>query len=189
VLSSDGRELFFSSDRPGGPGGKDLWVSTRSSAGAFSTPRLVAPVNSAGDETYAWPSPDGRRLYLTSDRSGATLLYVASRADRGSPFGAPAPLRGIDLSSESHPTFSPDELEIIYAAPRPGTLTEFDLWRARRPDVASPFGAPANLTAVSTPDDDHDPSLSADGTILYFVRYLYPRTDADIWMATRPCTP
>ena len=32
-LSSDGRTLLFSSDRPGGLGGSDLWISTRTPSG------------------------------------------------------------------------------------------------------------------------------------------------------------
>lgn len=50
-LTEDGRFLVFASDRPGGSGGYDLWVSTFDSSGAASVARnLGGAINSVGDE-------------------------------------------------------------------------------------------------------------------------------------------
>jgi len=50
-LSPDRNALYFSSDRPGGYGGKDLYVSYRQPNGKWSAAQNMGPsVNTAGDE-------------------------------------------------------------------------------------------------------------------------------------------
>ena len=50
-LSTDNRTLLFASNRPGGIGGMDIWMSTRLADGSWSQPQnLGRPVNSPGDE-------------------------------------------------------------------------------------------------------------------------------------------
>jgi hypothetical protein len=85
-LSSDGREIFFDSNRPGSQG-IDIWTSQRESiAHAFSEPVNVASVNSPANETRAYLGSDGTTLYLGSTRSdseGSGDLYVARRVRLG----------------------------------------------------------------------------------------------------------
>jgi hypothetical protein len=132
-------------------------------------------------------SGDGARLYFSSERSGAQLLYVSTRADAGSSFGAPTLVRGAPAAI-AHPTLSPDELEMVFSAQLPGGVGGFDLWVVRRPDVGSPFGAPSNLTGLNTPDEEFDPALSRDGKAVHYVRgYNYQTPNGDIWTATRSC--
>lgn len=67
-LSSDGGALYFSSDRPGGLGGKDIWVSRRGRDGSWETPlNLGELINTAFDEVTPWLSPDGRTLFFSSN--------------------------------------------------------------------------------------------------------------------------
>lgn len=80
VLSADGRTVFFGSDRPGGSGLIDIYTATRATtAQPFGSPTVLASVSSAANEGPSWLSLDGCRLYLSSDRSGATTIYVATR--------------------------------------------------------------------------------------------------------------
>ena len=86
-LTSDGRTLLFVSDRPGGEGGLDLWMSRGASAfGPWSKPiNLRAPINSGGHETSCCLSLDERSLYFASGRSGnvgAHDLWMARRVPR-----------------------------------------------------------------------------------------------------------
>ena len=68
ALSGDGNFLFFSSDRPGGRGGKDIWVS-RWDGVEYAWPLpLTDRVNSAFDEIDPAFSPDGLVLYFASNR-------------------------------------------------------------------------------------------------------------------------
>ena len=74
LLSSDGLELFFTSDRPGGEGSGDLWVSRRLATGApWSDPENVGPkVNDPAWDYGHVLSPDGRLLLFTSRRPEET---------------------------------------------------------------------------------------------------------------------
>ena len=67
-LSGDGEFLFFSSDRPGGRGGKDIWVA-KWDGNDFAWPLpLTGRVNTPFDEIDPSLSPDGARLYFSSNR-------------------------------------------------------------------------------------------------------------------------
>ncbi|MCB0516494.1 MAG: tetratricopeptide repeat protein [Chitinophagales bacterium] len=68
-LSYDERYIYFTSDMPGGYGGKDLYVVERK-GNKWSQPRNLGPnVNSAGDEMFPYIHPDGT-LYFASDGWG-----------------------------------------------------------------------------------------------------------------------
>lgn len=70
-LSPDLRTLMFSSNRPGGMGGMDLWISTRDDpAGAFDAPVNLVEVNTADDETTPVMSADLQTLYYRSTGAG-----------------------------------------------------------------------------------------------------------------------
>lgn len=64
ALSQDGKTLYFTSDMPGGLGGKDLWYSTDNGTG-WGTPVNMGPtINTSGDEMF--PSVVGDALYFSS---------------------------------------------------------------------------------------------------------------------------
>ena len=60
IQSPDGLNIYLASNRPGGKGGLDIWVATRSSTSApFGAPQnLGEPVNSAADDFC--PTPVGK---------------------------------------------------------------------------------------------------------------------------------
>jgi len=64
-LSTDGLALFFCSNRPGGMGSYDLWVTTRlSQAAAWSPPVNLGPaINTSSIEASPCLSPDQKTLY------------------------------------------------------------------------------------------------------------------------------
>ena len=73
-ISADGLSLFFSSNRPGGFGAMDMWVTTRASASEpWGVPVNLGPeVNSSGWEFGPVISPDGFSFYFGSDRPGGS---------------------------------------------------------------------------------------------------------------------
>lgn len=83
-LSSDGNTLIFASDRAGGQGGRDLWMSQRSSDGKWSIPVNLGPgINTPGHEQAPFLHADGQTLYFMSDGRpgmGQADLYL-SRLD------------------------------------------------------------------------------------------------------------
>lgn len=68
-IASDGVTLYFSSDRPGGLGENDIWMSKRldDSWTKWSDPvNLGAPINTAGSEAFFTLDAGGEYAYLTS---------------------------------------------------------------------------------------------------------------------------
>ena len=68
ALSVDGRTLYFSSNRPGGLGARDLWYSIKDSANNWTTPRNMGmPINTVQDEIAPFIHANGYSLYFSSD--------------------------------------------------------------------------------------------------------------------------
>lgn len=79
-LSADLSRLYFSSDRPGGFGGADIYYVERldSTFLHWSAPvRLIPPVNSPADDSYPYPSDDSNYIYFTSNRDGSSDIFQA----------------------------------------------------------------------------------------------------------------
>ncbi len=80
--SPDCRELYFVSDRPGGFGGYDIWVS-RYEEGLWQLPVNAGPaINTRGNETAPYMYADNQTLYFTSDGwlgMGGTDIFVSHK--------------------------------------------------------------------------------------------------------------
>lgn len=76
-LSSDTKWLFFASDRTGGMGGMDIYVSERKGDWqSWTVPKLLeVPVNSISDDSQPHFSPDQKYLYFTSTREGSSDIF------------------------------------------------------------------------------------------------------------------
>lgn len=67
-MSADGRKLYFSSNRPGGYGELDIWMSTRDGKGDWGKPVNLGPnINTPGNEDSPYIHHDGVTLYFGSD--------------------------------------------------------------------------------------------------------------------------
>lgn len=62
-ITGDGRELYFASDRPGGRGALDIWVSERAGE-VWQEPSNVTAVNTADNEGWPAISPNGDELWF-----------------------------------------------------------------------------------------------------------------------------
>ncbi len=87
ALSADGQELYFSSNRPGGRGGLDIWVSHRGPDGRWLSPQpLDSPINTPANEQAPFIHYDGQTLYFSSRGHwglGRSDLFVARRQADG----------------------------------------------------------------------------------------------------------
>jgi len=94
-INATGKMLFFSSNRPGGYGGKDLWYSVNKHNGKWSSPKnLGRNINTSGDEISPFIHFDGRTLYFSSDGRpgmGGQDIYF-SRMDEDSTWSEPVNL-------------------------------------------------------------------------------------------------
>lgn len=86
-LSPDKRDLYFASNRAGGYGGKDIWVTHRSITGKWSQPENLGPtVNTKGDEGCPFMHADNQSLYFNSNGHpgyGMTDLFVTRKQTDG----------------------------------------------------------------------------------------------------------
>jgi len=181
AFSRDGHFLFFQSNRPGGVGGIDLWVSYREHTHDdfdWQTPvNLGAAVNSASDDngpTYVENDEGGApQLYFGSTRPGGiggADIYRSEQLADGS-FG-PAVLV-VELSSpsnENRPAIRYDGREIFFQSNRAGSMsTALDLWVATRESALDDWSTPVNLgSTVNTISIDNNANLSADRITLFF---------------------
>ena len=105
-ISSDGLSLYFASNRPGGSGTLDLWVSTRADVDSPWTAavNLGPAVNSGDDDADPSLSADGLTLFFASwgrpGGSGSHDLYVATRGSVMDPW-RPAVNLGPSVNSSS----------------------------------------------------------------------------------------
>ena len=184
MASRDGPEFYFVSNRPGGCGGDDMYVTRFRADGSVEDPQnLGCTVNSAGNEAGPVPitEPGGRTLlYFSSTRpggpnpeadgvaSGDADLYM-SVVTNGS-YAAPAVVPGVNSAQEDgQPYIQRDGLELYFFSTRPGGFGAPDIWRATRTSVTSPWSEPVNLgDGINSAAGETRPSMSWDGTTLYF---------------------
>jgi Tol biopolymer transport system component len=188
-LSSDGKALYFASNRSGGFGKADMYVATRISRrhpwgpAANLGPRL----NTDAFEAFATPSADGMTLYFnrsTTFDSQDSDIWVTSRAGPGDQWDVPqrAPVGINSERAEFSPSLSTDGNTLYFASERSGSI---ELWVSTRGDRTQPWGTPARLGAeVNVPRGmTLAPFISNDQRSLYF---MSARPDA---AAGAACTP
>lgn len=86
-VSADGRELFFSSARPGTLGSYDLWMATLNDKGYWNEPvNLGATINTPYSEQCPFIHPDGKTLYFSSEGHpgmGSADIFYSTRDENG----------------------------------------------------------------------------------------------------------
>lgn len=66
-ITNDGKKLYFTSDRPGGQGERDIYVVERITETTWGIPEnLGATINTSFSEESAFIHPDGKTLYFSS---------------------------------------------------------------------------------------------------------------------------
>lgn len=81
-LHIHGDDLYFHSDRPGGLGSNDLWMSTLED-GMWGDPVNLTTVNSAEDDSRPYITQDGLELWFTRWYQGTPAVFRAFRTQDG----------------------------------------------------------------------------------------------------------
>jgi len=172
TISRDGHLFYFVSNRADGCGGDDIYTTRLRPDGWDPVANLGCEVNSSANEASPFPLPeraDGPVLYFSSTRAGTSDIYGSE--SHGGVFGAAAAVAELNSATaqDGHPNLRRDGLEIVFFSTRPGTLGAQDLYSSSRASTSDPWSAPVNLGAlVNSAAPDTRPSLSWDGTTLYF---------------------
>jgi hypothetical protein len=193
AFSADGHRMFFNSDRTGGFGGQDLYVSRRhdkrDNFGWGAPVNLGTAVNTSANEVAPLLFEDEvtgtTLLYFASNRAGGlgdNDVYVSTLLPDGT-FGPPVLAEELSTPFGDTPNeIRRDGLEMFITSNRPGTIGELDLWVATRASTSDPWSTPVNLgPVVNSTFRDGGASLSWDGTTLYF------HSNANRPGATGPC--
>ena len=140
--------LFFGSERPGGPGAADIYVTMVSGRHrgrrhgsvndlSFSAPVLVAELSSPQNDARPWISPDGREVFLQSTRTGtlgANDLWASFRRSVKDQWPTPASLGPVvnSPSNDLQASLSEDRRTLFFASDRPGGSGDLDLYMTTR---------------------------------------------------------
>ncbi len=179
-MTADGLTLSFCSSRSGGHGRSDIYLTTRETTGdPWDTAVNVGPIINSPDSDGARISADGLELYINSGRPsefGDGDIWASTRATTDDPWLEPVIL-GPPVNStfgEEYPCISFDGLTLFFssasfASPRPGGFGDSDIWMTTRKTRDDEWGEPVNLgPTVNTSYTERAPSISADGSMLYF---------------------
>jgi len=177
TITADGRTLYFVSNRPGGVGGHDFWITRKEKRldTVFSVPEnLGAPVNTELNEGVASIAADGQTIFFTgcnrSDGLGDCDLYEAE-LDGGKWIN----VRNIgEINSaywDSQPSVSSDGKTLYFVSNRPGAtggLGDRDIYYSTRMGDGR-WSAPRNLgPPINTDEREDSPFIIAGGGALYF---------------------
>ena len=180
ALSRDGHLLFFASNRPGGMGGFDIWVSWRAHThddfGWQPPVNLGSGVNStAGDFGASYFENDDvgiPTLFFASSRPGVggIDIYRSELTTTGS-FGSAMLIAELSTpQNDFRPTIRFDGLEVIFDSNRPvppAGVGLRDLWVSTRSSLSALWSMPLHLgDVVNGPFNDSLPALSSDGSML-----------------------
>ncbi len=141
TFSADGKTLYFSSNRPGGFGGRDIWSSNYDN-GKWSAPiNLGAKINTAFDDQCPFIHADNQTLYFTSNGwpgMGNADIYISRKTDTGWTL---AENIGYPINTENDDngmTVSYDGKIAFLASTREGTLGGLDIFSFELPEKAKP---------------------------------------------------
>ena len=187
-ISADGLELYFASNRAGSYGGHDIWVMKRlTKDDLWGAPTNLGPiVNTGMMDITPCIAADGLSLYIACyqrDRIGCYDLFVTERATADGPWDEPVRL-GPDVNypyNDVAPSISADGLTLFYT--RGAEPLSACLWMTTRATTFELWSSTVCLYSMFDASRfDYAPSISADGSILYFESNRPGRFgDSDIW--------
>ncbi len=167
-VSPDGQRLYFSSTRPiegTEPAAYDLWYVERSDTGWRDPVNLGIPVNSDQDEIYATLSTNGTLYFSVFEAEGDGVGLYRAVWEKGA-FQAPERLvLGADTLRLTNPTIAPDESYLLLVS---GHTGQADIYISRRLADGGWTDVEALGPAVNSPYTEFAPSVSPDGTTLFF---------------------
>lgn len=176
IVTADGLALYFTSDREGGYGGQDIWVS-RWANGKWGTPtnlgELVNTKYNEGPDTF---SVDERTMYFTKcDREGepgTCDIYTAAFDEATKTWGNVQNM-GKNINSrfnDANASISYDESTLYFVSNRPTEdkkRTHWDIFVSRREgrgwNEAKRLGPPVN-----TPMDEFHVMIHQNDVDLFF---------------------
>jgi Tol biopolymer transport system component len=203
AISADGLSLFFASDRPGGFGGNDLWVTQRPNRNSDWGPaqNLGPNFNTPADEASLELSPDGHWLFFASgglEVGHRFQIYAAFRNDVSDNLGWEQPFnigKGVNTTpfDNADPTIFIDPetgvLTLYFSRlNRPRNSGDYDIYMSTM-NKDGTFSTAVLVPELSSPYRDTHPTIRRDGLEI-FISSNRPGSFGliDLWVSTRPTT-
>lgn len=186
--------LLFVSDRAAcgatpnqAPPVGDMYLTRQHPDGTWLVPRHLGCVadgtgpNFVGGEfgPSLVTTPRGTYLYFSSTGTTGNHDIYRSLLTADGRFGTPQPVTELNTAAvDQMPNVRADGAEIVFASSRGGNM---DIWTATFDRSTGLWSTPVPVSAVNTLEPETRPSLSADGSRLYFGR----GATADVYVSTR----
>ena len=162
AFSSDGRFVYFCSDRPGGHGGDDIYRVAVNTDHFGEPVRLGPEVNSAGNEWAPMLSADGRSLLFSSNGRGGVGGFDLFLALEESESFAPASALQGELNTtadEFDATFLSDNATVVFSRSADLKTQTVHLYYAAPRAETYPAGERLPLEVNSQDSDTYAPML------------------------------
>ncbi len=175
-FSDDGHWMYFGSDRPGGCGGYDLYVSYREDTtdplGWQAAEHLGCTLNTEFDEACPIPTTDkvsGRPLlYLVRNSVSGEInmdIYVSEGESGTRQYQSPLPITS--LNTPVHDAHFDPRHGLVWSY-RDGGYGGGDLWQTTPLSESREWSPPQNLgPSINTEHDEELPSATSDGWIFF----------------------
>lgn len=172
TIGADGKTLFFSSDRKGGLGGQDLWMTIKDDVtGEWGAPVNLGPkINTPGNEKAPFMHSDSETLYFSSDGHpsvGGFDIYFVRKNDKkewiepkniGYPINSKGDEIGFFVSTDGkYGYFASNEPGRVNGKVKGGyDVYQFELYKEARPEkvafikgaITTPEGQPVEGAKV-----------------------------------------
>jgi len=197
TLSPDGLSLYFTSDRAGGLGLTDIWVSHRACGDCpWEAPaNLGSPVNTASTDIAPTISIDGHLLFFASGRvpeGGVGDIYLSRRANPKDDFGWGEPVRlgpevntpGFDAGPEYLQSAEDGAINFYFGRQPVGGF--FDIYNVAVTRDGEIRGTATPVSELNSDFVDTGPTIRSDGREVLFFSGRPPTLGVnDFWVSTR----
>ena len=188
TFSADGNTAYISG---AGPGGRDIYVSTRPQGGNFGPPQLLAPVNTNFMERAPALAPDGR-LYFTKQEPSGWLNIGRAQGIPPNFTGVEAVPAPISSQWQDEDPFWWGNNTLYFVSEVENQGSHRDIFRAAWDATTGTFSNRTNVANVNSGAEEFHPVLSPDGLTLYFSSRrgggIGNDTSGDVYMARRSST-
>jgi len=161
-LSADGNTLYFTSNREGGYGGRDIYMCEKLANGKWSKALNLGPkINTEYDEESPFILPDGVTLYFSSkghESMGGFDIFTSTLSDDGywsTPENIGYPINTTDDDVFYVPTI--DEKHAYYASAKEGGYGDFDIYKL---SILAPKKQVAHLKGIIFDELSEKPLLA-----------------------------
>lgn len=187
-LSPNGKELFIYKD----DGAGDIYMCLQKRDGTWSKPEALDINSKKNYENSAAITPDGKKLFFTSNREGGygdLDIYVSEKGKDGK-WGEPVNL-GPTVNTEGAeegPFLDLDGRTLYFASTMHNGMGDFDIFKTVYDSVSNSWSDPENLGyPINSADEDLYFTLSGDGRHAYFASAKENSIgDKDLYMITMP---